>query len=93
MSSDFDVMVAGHICLDIRPDLSSAERKPFEDIFLPGHLVSCGPVMYSTGGAVANTGLALDRLGVKTRLVAKVGDDLFGKAICQALASHGENST
>ncbi len=91
MSSDFDVMVAGHICLDIRPDLSSAERKPFEDIFLPGHLVSCGPVMYSTGGAVANTGLALDRLGVKTRLVAKVGDDLFGKAICQALASHGEN--
>jgi hypothetical protein len=58
MSLDVDVMVAGHICLDVHPDLSGAGRKPFEDSFLPGRLIASGPVSYSSGGTVANTGLA-----------------------------------
>lgn len=89
MTSDFDVVVAGHICLDLHPDLSGAGRKPFDDTFLPGRLVATGPVSYSTGGAVANTGLALNQLGIASRLVGKVGDDLFGQAIRQIVTSRG----
>ena len=67
MSPDFEAVVAGHICLDIHPDLSGSGREPFEDIFLPGRLVAAGPVTCSTGGAVSNTGLALNRLGIAAR--------------------------
>jgi sugar/nucleoside kinase (ribokinase family) len=93
MSLDVDVMVAGHICLDVHPDLSGAGRKPFEDSFLPGRLIASGPVSYSSGGTVANTGLALNRLGIAARLVGKVGDDLFGQALRQVVAAYGEHLT
>lgn len=91
MSSDFDVVVAGHICLDIYPDLSGMEREAFEKTFLPGRLISAGPVTFYTGGAVSNTGLALHRLGISTQLTGKVGDDLFGHAILQIITTHGEH--
>ncbi len=93
MTSGFDAVVAGHICLDVHPDLSGSAREPFEKIFVPGRLIEAGPVTYSTGGAVSNTGLALDRLGIATKLVGKVGDDLFGHTLCQIITSYGENLT
>jgi sugar/nucleoside kinase (ribokinase family) len=40
---------------------------------------------------VANTGLALNRLGITTRLVGKVGDDLFGQALRQIVAAHDKH--
>ena len=83
MSPDFEALVAGHICLDIHPDLSGSGRESFEKIFHPGRLIAAGPVTCFTGGAVSNTGLTLDTLGIGVRLVGKVGDDLFGQAICQ----------
>ena len=93
MSSGFDAVVAGHICLDVHPDLSGSAREAFEKIFVPGRLIEAGPVTYSTGGAVSNTGLALNRLGIATRLVGKVGNDLFQQIVCQIIASYGENLT
>lgn len=93
MTSGFDAVVAGHICLDVHPDLSGSARGPFEKIFVPGRLIEAGPVTYSTGGAVSNTGLALNRLGIATRLVGKVGNDLFEQIVCQIIASYGENLT
>ena len=89
MSQNFEVLVAGHICLDIHPDLSRAGEAEFADIFHPGHLIAAGPVTCSAGGAVPNTGLVLQRLGIATRLVGKIGDDLFGQAVCQIIASCG----
>jgi sugar/nucleoside kinase (ribokinase family) len=89
MSPDFEALVAGHICLDILPDLSGVGREPFEDIFQPGRLVAAGPVSFSAGGAVPNTGLALNRLGIASCLVGKVSDDLFGQAVFQIVTSHG----
>ena len=53
--------------------------------FAPGRLLQIGPATFSTGGPVSNTGLALHRLGIATRLMGKVGDDLLGQA---ALAAH-----
>jgi sugar/nucleoside kinase (ribokinase family) len=79
-----DVIAAGHICLDIIPQLSSRFRGA-DDIFTPGVLSQVGPAKLALGGSVANTGLALQRLGVKARLIGKVGDDLLGTAILEAL--------
>jgi sugar/nucleoside kinase (ribokinase family) len=81
MNFTFDALVAGHICLDVQPDLRGSRREPFNEIFLPGRLIAAGPVTFSTGGAVSNTGLALDKLGTSVLMVGKVGDDLFGQAI------------
>jgi sugar/nucleoside kinase (ribokinase family) len=79
-------VVAGHICLDIIPELGagSAER------MTPGALVQCGRAALSTGGAVSNVGLALARLGVETRLAGKVGDDLFGRGILDLVRERDE---
>jgi sugar/nucleoside kinase (ribokinase family) len=79
-----EAVVAGHICLDIIPTLRGNSVQ-----FVAGRTVEAGPVVLSTGGAVSNTGLALAKLGVSTRLMGKVGTDLFGQAICQILESHG----
>ena len=89
MSLAIDAVVAGHICLDICPDLNSMERVAFEKAFLPGRLIAAGPAAFSTGGAVSNTGLAMNRLGIPVRLSAKIGADLFGQAILHILAAQG----
>ncbi len=83
------VIVAGHICLDIIPQLSGMSREAFERSFTPGHLVECGPTALSTGGAVSNVGLALHRLGIPTRLMGKIGPDLFGQAVRQIVEGRG----
>ncbi len=70
-----DVIVAGLICLDIIPHF------PGPAALVPGRLTEVGAVELATGGAVANTGLALHRLGISTGLMGKVGNDLFGGAI------------
>jgi len=82
-------IVAGHICLDIIPDLSALTAGQFDKHFRPGRLVQSGPASLSPGGAVSNTGLALNRLGINTRLIAKVGDDPLGKTLRQCLADQG----
>lgn len=76
-------VVAGHICLDIIPTFDPRQSR--SAIPEPGKLVSVGPAALSTGGAVSNTGLALHRLGINTRLMGKIGDDLFGQAILDVL--------
>lgn len=73
------VVVAGHICLDIIPDLSSLTATQFDKHFRTVRLVQSGLSVFSPGDAVTNTGLALNRLGIKTRLIAKVGADQLGK--------------
>jgi sugar/nucleoside kinase (ribokinase family) len=82
-------VVAGHICLDVIPDLLGTSQAGFEQRFRPGHLVEVGPAAIATGGAVSNTGLALHKLGISTRLMGKVGDDLLGQAVRQVVATHG----
>ena len=73
-----DVMVAGHIALDILPDMRTL--KP-EQVIDAGKVYEIGAITYSTGGAVSNTGLALHRLGIDVRLLALVGADWVGRAI------------
>jgi len=80
-----EAVVAGHLSLDLYPAVHGPVKLE------PGRLVLVGPPVVSTGGAVANTGLALHRLGVGVRLIAKVGADLFGRAVLESLAAHGQH--
>jgi len=58
---------------------------PVDELATPGRLFEVDSLVISTGGAVSNTGLALQRLGVDVRLMATVGDDLLGSLIVRAL--------
>lgn len=82
-----DIVVAGHTCLDFIPTFAGREEG-VEQLFVPGQLVEVGPALTATGGAVPNTGLALHRLGLSTRLMGKIGDDLVGRAILDTLRQH-----
>lgn len=82
-----EAVVAGHVALDFYPELYGPAN------LAPGRLVVVGPAMVSTGGAVSNVGIALHRLGVRVGLSAKIGDDLFGTALLDALAAHDEQLT
>jgi len=84
-----EVIVAGHICLDIIPRFSIDAGDNLSAYLSPGRLSEIGPATLSTGGAVANTGLNLKRLGVDARLMGKMGDDLFGHAILDIVRSYG----
>lgn len=85
-----DVVVVGHICLDVLPSFAPGSGSP-ADLFIPGKLTEVGPPVISTGGAVSNTGLALHRLGVSTRFVSKIGDDLLGRAVLDVLNGYGRD--
>lgn len=84
-ASSYPVVVGGHICLDLIPDIAGG---PFR--LAPGKLLEIGRSKLATGGAVANTGVALHRLGVDVKLMGKVGDDFFGEAVLSLLRSQGE---
>ena len=82
--NEIDVVVAGHLCLDIIPTIEQRVGS-VKDLIAPGKLVNVGEAVMSTGGAVSNTGLALHRLGLTTKLAGKIGDDVLGKAILDVL--------
>jgi sugar/nucleoside kinase (ribokinase family) len=82
--ASLDVVVAGHICVDVTLELDSAHTD-VSAIVCPGRLTHVGPARLSLGGAVANTGLALHRLGVKTALRGLIGDDWLGETLLSTL--------
>ncbi len=84
----YDVVVAGHVCLDINPRFEDKGRD-LASLFVPGRSVQIGPADITTGGCVPNTGQALYRLGMRVSLQGKIGDDLFGRALLSRLALDG----
>jgi len=79
-----EVVVAGHVCLDL-----VCRVAPGRLALEPGGLVEVHDTRLATGGAVSNTGLALQRLGVRTRLMGTVGDDALGDLLRAALRRGG----
>ena len=75
------IVVAGHICLDITPVFPTKKMKHPADLLIPGKLIQMEAADVHTGGTVANTGLAMKRLGEDVRLIGKVGEDAFGRMI------------
>jgi len=82
------VIVAGHICIDITPVFPDKKTTNIEDVLRPGKLIEMGKAEVSTGGAVANTGLAMKILGADVTLMGKLGFDEFGDMICGILDNY-----
>ena len=88
-------IVAGHICIDITPVFPQNTRKVTDltQILKPGKLIHMAAPNVHTGGAVANTGLAMKNLGADVRLMGKVGNDAFGGMVREILQKYnaGDN--
>jgi sugar/nucleoside kinase (ribokinase family) len=87
-TSAHQVVVCGHLCLDIIPGFPSIEG---HDWFRPGRLSTVNSPVLATGGAVSNVGLALHRLGLSVRLVAKLGADPFGRIVLERVRGMGQS--
>jgi sugar/nucleoside kinase (ribokinase family) len=72
-------VVAGHICLDIIPQIDH----PIS--LVPGRLYEVGAPTIATGGAVSNTGMTMHILGQPVTLMGKIGDDSFGKSVLEVV--------
>src|SRR5438270_774540 len=79
-----EVVVCGRLVADIRV-------RPFHPVRpgTPGSLHSVDELRLTPGGIVANTGLALARLGLSTAAAGRLGDDALGDAVYAALAAGG----
>lgn len=82
------VIVAGHICLDVTPVFQTKKADKIEQILSPGKLLQMGEADVHTGGAVANTGLAMKLLGAHVSLMGKTGKDAFGDMIYHILEQY-----
>lgn len=83
-----DAVCAGHICLDLTPTFTG-RLASWNDMFSPGRMTEVGPLQFDAGGSVANTGIALTRLGMETALMTKVGSDSLGMLTADALEKEG----
>lgn len=95
-SSDrhIEAIAAGHICLDITPKFGAGTGKPaakpaVSDILVPGKIIEMDGVELSSGGSVANTGLALSLMGVQTELMGKIGTDSFATILKKIITDYG----
>lgn len=79
------VIAAGHIALDITPVFPEQKAGKVSDIMIPGKLLHMNGVKVNTGGAAANTGLAMKILGADVTLMAKIGADAFGGMVQNVL--------
>jgi sugar/nucleoside kinase (ribokinase family) len=83
-----DAIVAGHLCLDIIPHFGTGLGADPAAYLLPGRLTEVGPATICTGGTVSNAGINLHRLGIRTLLMGKIGDDTLGRVILELISSH-----
>lgn len=71
------ILVADHLC-DPIPRVPDA-----------GQLVLCPRLPLSIGGCASNVAIDLTRLGVRTGVVGRVGNDAFGRFVLDTLAGDG----
>ena len=82
------IIVAGHICVDITPAIQGKKVSKIQELLIPGKLIEVGNATVSTGGAVANTGLAMKILGANVSLMGKIGNDAFGEIVKNVLKKY-----
>ena len=71
------LVVADHVC----PPLDRLPRA--------GELVAVEDLVLNIGGGAANTAVDLARLGVRSAICARVGDDIFGRFATETLRGRG----
>ena len=86
---DLEITIAGHICLDIIPAFTiEGKVDNLTDVLIPGKMINMGECVVVAGGPVTNAGVSIRRLGVKTELIGKIGNDDFGKEILSWYEEH-----
>jgi sugar/nucleoside kinase (ribokinase family) len=75
------VIVADHLCT------------PISHVPAPGELVRADDLILNIGGCASNASVVLSKLGVRSTVCGRVGNDAFGRYVAETLASHGVDST
>ena len=87
---NYDVIVAGHLCLDMIPRFETdRETTNIAELLQPGTLVQMGGMTFSTGGSVSNVGTAMKIFGCSVAFMAKVGGDAIGRTIIDIVRDKG----
>ena len=84
MEKKFDCLVCGTTVVD-----AIVKPVPLEDPIGKGGLLHVGPLTVTTGGLVCNTGIAMQRLGLKVSAAGLVGQDIWGELISSTLSQEG----
>ncbi|MBN1853305.1 MAG: carbohydrate kinase family protein [Pirellulales bacterium] len=92
MNRTIDVIVAGHICLDLTPVFPETGSRTIQEILQPGRLVNIDGAEISLGGPVSNTGLAIHRFGLTMAACAGIGDDPLGMLLLDQLDRYAPGS-
>jgi sugar/nucleoside kinase (ribokinase family) len=90
--SALDVVVAGHLCLELIPRFLNPIGLKIHEILRPGSLVNTAEMTIGTGGAVSNTGFALKIFGCHAAFIAKVGNDAIGAMTLDILRKYGSSA-
>jgi sugar/nucleoside kinase (ribokinase family) len=86
---DIEIVAAGHTCLDLIPAFTiEGKVDKMTDVLVPGKMINMGNCVVVGGGPVTNAGVSIRRLGVKTELIGKIGNDDFGKEILNWYEEH-----
>ncbi len=86
---DIEIVAAGHTCLDLIPAFTiEGTVDDMTDVLVPGKMINMGKCVVVGGGPVTNAGVSIRRLGVKTELIGKIGNDDFGKQILRWYEEH-----
>ena len=78
------VLVAGHCCIDITPELPGTSPG-----MEPGILYSVGPLKFKVGGSAPNSSGTLQALGADVEVAVTMGDDELGHICWQQLDDRG----
>jgi sugar/nucleoside kinase (ribokinase family) len=71
------VVVADHVCTPI-PHVPAA-----------GELVMAERMLLTIGGCAANAAVDLAKMGIRSAVVGRVGDDVFGRVVAELLRGYG----
>ncbi len=86
---DIDIVVAGHLCLDLIPKFTTEEEQDgVTGILVPGKMIDMGKCVVVGGGPVTNAGVSIRRLGAEVELIGKAGDDEFGRQVFNWYEEH-----
>ena len=86
---DLEIVAAGHTCLDLIPAFTiEGKVDKMTDVLVPGKMINMGKCVVVGGGPVTNSGVSIRRLGIKTELIGKIGNDDFGKEILNWYEEH-----
>lgn len=82
-------IVAGNVGIDISPVFTGEKMSSMDELLRPGEIVHIEGSEIHPGGGAANTGIAMNLFGVGTTVMARIGDDYFGKMLERMMADYG----